>query len=110
MPEADDPNLLRQYVSQRSEPALSALVRRHVDLVYSAALLQTRGDAALAEDVAQDFFVPLATKAHSTRDGEALAGWLLITPRFAALTLLRGEARRRRHEHEAAAMKSAMKS
>src|SRR6185295_8683269 len=64
-------------------------------------------DATLAEDVTQGVFVLLAEKARTIRDGEALAGWLLVTTRLVALNALRSEARRRRHENEAAAMKRA---
>jgi RNA polymerase sigma factor (sigma-70 family) len=102
---SDDLALLRQFVSDRSQPAFAELVRRHVDMVYSGARRQV-GDPALAEDVTQAVFVTLAEKAHTIRDGEALAGWLLVTTRFVALNALRAEARRRRHEREAAAMKS----
>jgi hypothetical protein len=40
----DDSELLRRYAHERSEAAFAELVARHVDLVYSAALRQTRGD------------------------------------------------------------------
>src|SRR3954462_1203229 len=96
----DDDALLKEFVRKRRDTALAELVRRHADLVYSAALRQTGGrNRALAEDVTQEVFVLLATKAASIRDGEALAGWLLITTRFAALNALRSESRRRRHEN-----------
>ena len=101
----DDRELLREFVATRAEGAFAQLVRRHVDLVYSAAKRQVGGDAALAEDVAQGVFVLLAEKAATIRDGEALAGWLLVTTRYVALNTLRTESRRRRHEREAAEMK-----
>ncbi len=46
-----DGELLRRYSEEKSEEAFTELVRRHVDLVYSAALRQVNGDAHLAQDV-----------------------------------------------------------
>ncbi|MEA2734673.1 MAG: hypothetical protein QOE14_1124, partial [Humisphaera sp.] len=105
----DDSRLLHQFIATRDEPSFAALVRRYVDLVYSAARRQMRDDAA-AQDVTQHVFVLLAAKARAIRDGEALAGWLLVTTRFVALNTLRSEARRRRHEREAAVMHENLKS
>jgi RNA polymerase sigma factor (sigma-70 family) len=105
----DDSVLLRQFVEDRSEAALAGLVGRYVDLVYSAARRQMK-DASLTEDVTQAVFVLLAEKARTIRDGEALAGWLLVTTRFVALNTIRAEARRRKHEREAAVMRRDMQS
>src|SRR5262245_29224391 len=99
----NDHALLRQFLKGRSEPAFAELVRRNVDLVYSAALRQT-SDPALAEDVTQTVFILLSRKGQTIRQGEALSGWLLVTTRYAAKNSIRSEARRRRHEQEAAAM------
>ena len=38
----DDMALLRDYAARQSEPAFETLVKRHVNLVYSAALRQVR--------------------------------------------------------------------
>src|SRR5438105_15484551 len=100
----DDAELLRQCLVARSEQEFEQLVRRHVDLVYSAALRQVK-DPSTAEDVTQAVFTLLATKAPTILAGAALAGWLLVSTRYAAINTLRGESRRRRHEHEAAMMK-----
>jgi RNA polymerase sigma factor (sigma-70 family) len=99
----DDATLLRRFIATRDQPAFAQLVRRHVDLVYSAARRQLHDDAA-AQDVTQQVFVLLAEKAPAIRDGEAVAGWLLVTTRYVALNSIRSEARRRRHEREAAVM------
>src|SRR5688500_12211925 len=61
-------------------------------------------DDAAAQDVTQQVFVLLAEKAATIRNGEAVAGWLLVTTRYVTLNSMRAEARRRRHECEAAVM------
>ena len=58
--------LLREYVERRSEAAFETLVRRHLDMEYSAAWPQT-GDADLTEEAAQVVFVLLARKARRLR-------------------------------------------
>jgi len=47
-----DGELLRRYAESDSEDAFAELVRRHLDLVYSAALRQVNGDAPPAQGVA----------------------------------------------------------
>src|SRR6266516_1271727 len=71
-----DYDLLRRYAETNSEEAIAELVRRHLDLVYSAALRQVNGDAHLAQDVAQAVFSELARKATALSLRRALAGWL----------------------------------
>ena len=105
MEHIDDGILLRQFVTSRDGDAFAALVRRYIDLVYSAARRQS-DDAAAAEDVTQSVFILLAQRAHTIRDGRALPGWLLVTTRYAALNARRAEARRRKHEHAAAMNRS----
>ncbi len=100
----DDAQLLRQYRTERSEAAFTELVRRHVNLVYYAALRRVGGDRQLAEDVAQRVFSDLARKAASLADRRELAGWLYTSTRFAAAHLVRAEQRRRKHEQEAQTM------
>jgi RNA polymerase sigma factor (sigma-70 family) len=93
-----DNELLRQYATAGSESAFTELVRRHVNLVYSAALRQTGGDTHLAHDVAQSVFSDLARKAGSLLHRESLSGWLYTSAYFAANTMMRVEIRRRQRE------------
>lgn len=99
MHELDDQTLLRQYAEHDSEPAFAAIVARHVDKVYSAALRQTRNDHA-AEEITQAVFVILARRAKSLRKHTALSGWLYETTRLTALTHIRSEIRRAHREQE----------
>lgn len=102
----DDFELLERYARGRSQQAFAELVRRHVDLVYSAALRQVR-DPGTAEDVTQTVFVLLASRAATIRPQTILAGWLLNTAHFAARDTRRAAGRRRRHEQAAARRKAA---
>lgn len=95
-----DSELLCKYATSRSEEAFSELVRRHINLVYSAALRQSNGDAHLAEDVAQNVFTDLARKAASLSRRESLTGWLYTSAHFAAAKIARTESRRRGREEK----------
>ncbi|HKW31064.1 MAG TPA: sigma-70 family RNA polymerase sigma factor [Verrucomicrobiae bacterium] len=95
-----DSELLGRYARTRSEDAFAELVRRHVNLVYSAALRQVGGDAHLAQDVAQAVFTDLARKAASLARREALAGWLYTSAHYAASKIARMEDRRRHREEK----------
>jgi len=95
-----DSELLGRYARTRSEDAFAELVRRHVNLVYSAALRQVNGDAHLAQDVAQTVFTDLARKAGSLARRETLTGWLYTSAHFAAAKIARTENRRRGREEK----------
>jgi len=97
-----DEQLLTDYAESRSESAFAEIVRRHVDLVYSAALRMV-GDAHAAKDVAQGVFVALAANVQNAM-GRPLAGWLHCTARNLAAKVIRTEVRRRAREQEAATM------
>jgi RNA polymerase sigma factor (sigma-70 family) len=102
----DDATLLRRYASERSEAAFAELVRRHLNLVYSAALRQVNGDVHLAQDVTQVVFTDLARKADRVARHRVLAGWLFTSTRFAAAKLVRGARRRQAREQEALLMQT----
>jgi RNA polymerase sigma factor (sigma-70 family) len=99
-----DGELLCGYAETRSEEAFAELVRRHLDLVHSAALRQVNGDAPLAQDIAQTVFADLARKAGELSGRAVLSGWLYTSTHFAAAKAVRAERRRQAHEQEAHAM------
>jgi uncharacterized protein (TIGR03435 family) len=100
MHDATDMDLLRQYADGNSDAAFAALVSRHVDLVYSAALRKT-GNLHAAEEITQVVFIILAQKAGRILDKTILPGWLYQTARLTASSFLRRETRRVRREQEA---------
>ena len=104
----EDSELLRRYAEDRAEEAFAEIVRRQVNLVYSAALRQVHGDAQLAQDVTQLVFADLARKAGMLARRRVLAGWLFTSTRYAAAKLVRGEQRRRARETEAELMRKTL--
>lgn len=98
----EDHDLLHQYATTRSDAPFAELVRRHVDLVYSAALRQTNRNVHLAQEVTQMVFTDLARKAGSINRRTILIGWLHTAVRFAASKAVRSATRRERHERAAA--------
>ena len=100
MPETDDIALLKEYAESGSEAAFTALVGRHVNLVYSAAL-RGAGNAHAAQEIAQTVFIILARKAGQLSRHTVLSGWLYQTARLTAANYLRGEIRRQHREQEA---------
>ncbi len=103
MNELSDQQLLREYASRRSESAFAEIVRRHIDLVYSAAL-RLVGGAQAAEDVTQMVFMALARQASQLTRHPALSGWLHCTTRNVAAKTVRSDVRRQVREEEAAVM------
>jgi RNA polymerase sigma factor (sigma-70 family) len=98
-----DAQLLRAYAERRSDAAFAELVRRHIDLVHSAARRMV-GDAHLADDVTQATFLALAKNAAPLTERAVLAGWLHRTAQNIAAQTVRTDVRRRAREQEAAAM------
>ncbi|HTV39136.1 MAG TPA: TIGR03435 family protein [Candidatus Sulfotelmatobacter sp.] len=100
MQELDDNSLLKRFAEQNSEEAFAAIVARHINKVYSAALRHT-GNPGYAEEITQAVFVTLAKKARVLSRSVILSGWLYQTARLTSLTFLRSEIRRERREQEA---------
>ena len=94
---SNDAELLRRYAAENAEEAFTELVRRHVDFVYAAALRQTRNPHR-AEDVTQIVFTDLARKAARLARRDELVGWLHTSTRYAAIKVVRAEARREQRE------------
>jgi RNA polymerase sigma factor (sigma-70 family) len=88
-----DLQLLARYTRQNAEDAFAELVRRHLDLVFSAALRQVRSPQ-LAEEVAQSAFTDLARQAHRLAPDTILTAWLYQVTRRTAIDVVRREARR----------------
>jgi RNA polymerase sigma factor (sigma-70 family) len=98
--ETDDMELLREFVRSHSEQAFAALVRRHINLVYSVALRRLN-NAHEAEEVTQAVFIILARKSGSLRAGTILSGWLYQTAQLTSANFQRATFRRQRREQEA---------
>jgi RNA polymerase sigma factor (sigma-70 family) len=105
-----DVDLLRSYAEEHSESAFAELVRRHIDLVYSAALREANGNVSLAEDISQAVFAELARKAQRLVRHPALAGWLYTCVRQMTANVRRADDRRQRREWEAQTMNDLLSS
>lgn len=100
----DDAQLLRAYVTDRSEDAFRELVRRHIAVVHGVARRQAGIDLHLADDVTQRVFVLLGQKAAALNGHASLVGWLYTAARLESLRAARTEARRRNRETNAVDM------
>jgi RNA polymerase sigma factor (sigma-70 family) len=101
----DDRALLERFRNGGDTAAFTTLVDRHVGWVCRSARRQVR-DPALADDITQAVFILLARRPPALRQGVPLSPWLFKATRNMALTAIRSEARRRRHEQRAASMVS----
>jgi RNA polymerase sigma factor (sigma-70 family) len=96
-----DDQVLRQYLVSGDQEAFTRLMRRHLNLVYAAALRQVR-EPSLAEDITQAVFIVLHQKAAQLRAMPTLAGWLLTVTRYAAMDAMRKQLRLKHRERSAA--------
>jgi RNA polymerase sigma factor (sigma-70 family) len=105
-----DLDLLRQFARKNSQEAFAALVQRHLNLVYTAALRQVRAPQ-LAEEIAQSVFADLARQAGKisgagVSPASFLTPWLYAVTRRTAVDVVRKESRRRLREQIAVEMNS----
>ncbi len=98
-----DMELLARYTRQHAEDAFAELVRRHLDLVHSAALRQVRAPQ-LAEEVAQATFIKLARHAPQFPPDTVVTAWLYQVTRREAIDVVRRESRRQLREQIATEM------
>src|ERR1017187_1547864 len=101
-----DLQLLARYARQHAEDAFAEIVRRYLNLVFSAALRQVRSPQ-LAEEVAQSVFIDLARQASRLLSDTILPAWLYQVTRRTAIDVLRREVRRQ-HREQAASELNAM--
>lgn len=99
MDDISDHDLLARFAETGCEESFAALVARHVHLVYSVALRNSR-NACEAQEVTQAVFILLARKASSLRS-TVVSGWLYHTARLTAANHRRNETRRFNREQEA---------
>lgn len=98
-----DLELLARYAATQQEDAFAEIVRRHVGMVYSAALRQVRSPE-LAEEVSQSTFVALARNVRRLAPGTVVTAWLYQVTRRQAVDVVRREARRSQREQIATEM------
>lgn len=92
-----DADLMRRYRAGDAE-AFDLLVRRHIDLVYAAALRQM-GEASAA-DITQAVFLLLMKRRPSWHENASLVGWLYRATGYCCANSRKSESRRRRREQE----------
>lgn len=100
MTEWDDHELLTAFARDGAETAFAEIVRRYVNLAFSAALRCT-GNVHSAEEITQTVFIVLARKAPTLSPKVILSGWLYQTTRLTAANFLKAETRRQHREQEA---------
>jgi len=101
-----DRYLIAEFNARRSEEAFAALVRHHVDLVFTTALRQV-GDRGAAEEITQNVFVALAQAADKLQSHPTIAGWLHQTALNKSREWIRSELRRHRREYVAVTLELA---
>src|SRR6185437_12781573 len=89
------------------QDAFTALVERHLNLVYSAAMRQVRSPH-LAEEISQSVFTQLARHAAALKPGTILPAWLHQVTHHAAIDVIRSEGRRQAREQIACEMSRLM--
>ena len=95
-----DFELVMRYARHHAEDAFAELVRRHLNLVFCAALRQVRS-RQLAEEVAQSVFSDLARQAQRLALDTILTAWLYKVTNRTAIDVIRREERRTLREQVA---------
>ena len=98
-----DLDLLGRYARENSQDAFAEIVRRHLNLVHSAALRQVRSPQQ-AEEIAQSVFADLARGAGKLRPDTIVTAWLYAVTRRTAIDAIRKESRRQLREQIAVEM------
>jgi RNA polymerase sigma factor (sigma-70 family) len=98
-----DLDLLKRFERDHSQDAFTDLVKRHVNLVYSAALRQVRSPQ-LAEEITQSVFADLARNVGKLKADTVLTAWLYQVARRTAIDVVRKESRRQLREQIAMEM------
>jgi len=104
-----DFELLRDFLRRGDQGAFTAVVRRHLNLVYGTALRKLE-DPSAAEEVTQNVFAALSRKAWQFAPDDSLPAWLHRTALLESKSWLRTELRRRRREQSAAELGATMKT
>jgi RNA polymerase sigma-70 factor (ECF subfamily) len=90
----DDEALMR-LIAHAQEPALGALYDRYGRLVFSLAL-NTTGDTGLAEEITQDVFLRVWSKAETYHPEQGkVVTWMSSIARYRAIDLIRQRGMRR---------------
>ena len=98
-----DLDLLEKFARDNSQDAFGEIVRRHLNLVYSAAVRQVRSPQ-LAEEISQSVFTDLALQAGKLKADTILTTWLYAVTRRTAIDVIRKESRRQLREQIAVEM------
>lgn len=101
--EPTDGELLECFVTQRTEAAIAALVRRHGPMVWGVCSRFLQNYHA-AEDAFQATFLVLVRKAHTVVPREMVANWLHGVAHQTALKARATTAKRRARERQVAEM------
>jgi RNA polymerase sigma factor (sigma-70 family) len=101
-----DHELLTRYANESSNEAFTELVRRHLDLVYTAARRQVSSNG-LAEEVTQSVFLDLAKAAPRLNRQTPVVAWLHLVARRTAIDLVRRESRLKVRQQIAAELAAA---
>ena len=86
-------NCFSNLPGDHAPDAFTEIVRRHLNLVHSAARRQARSPQ-LAEEIAQSVFADLARAADTLQPDTIVAAWLYTVTRRTAVDVIRKESRR----------------